>query len=301
MLEVQEKKLGYGSVLGLDLDNVNEISPEERAEFTRTNLAGRAGKFMYPLSAYSYMIENRPDVLKHHYRLTGSLGTGPEEALGPTVVLALLHHYTVLRFEEGIIHEVRSAQAMGATKAQINELLALTFIHGGCCGWRGVYEQTMEYMSQYREPTTPIAWPAGWAPDVDAFASGMDFSVREMLDGEREKLFGWYESTIGFVPRSAAMLAKYNPTFLKAYRGKFENAMSTGALPKQIVPYIFLYYNVHRGFRDGIREAALLGKAWGMTRDQVMNAVVLGTAFMGGLDSAYITDEAIGDILESWD
>ena len=264
------------------------------------NLEGRAGKFMYPLSAYTWMLENRPDVLKHHYRNTGALFTGPNDSLGATVVLALLHHYTVLRFEEGIIHEVRSAQAMGATKAQINELLALTFIHGGCCAFRGVYEQTMEYMSQYREPTTPIAWPVGWAPDVDAFASGLDFSVREMLDGEREKLFGWYETTIGFVPRSATFLSKYNPIYLKANRGKFENAMSTGALPKQIVPYIYIYYNVHRGFRDGIREAVLLGKAWGMTRDQVVNAIVLGVAFMGGMDSAYIVDEAVGDILESW-
>lgn len=301
MSEIQVQEKGYGTTLGLNLDDVSEITPEERSAFTMANLAGRQGKFMYPLSAYTYMIENRADILKYHYRLTGALGGDSKEPMGATILLALLHHYTVLRFEEGIIHEVRSAQAMGATKAQINELFALSFIHGGCCAWRGVYEQAMDYMTQYREPQTPIVWPEGWAPDVGAFSSGLDFSVRKMQDGEQQKLFGWYETTIGHVPRSAALLAKYNPTFLKAYRGRLENAMSTGSLPKQIVPYIFIYYNVHRGFRDGIREATLLGRAWGMTRDQVISAVVMGTAFMGGLDSAYITDDAIGDILESWD
>lgn len=297
----ESSKAGFGVVNGLDLDNPMVVTPEERANFTMGMLAGRAGKFMYPLSAYSYMLENRPDVLKHHYRLTSTLGTDPNEMLGGAVILTLLHHYIVLRFEEGIIHEVKSSQLLGATKAQVNELFALSFVQGGCCAFRGIYEETMDYMAQYREPATPIAWPAGWAPDPAAYASGLDFSAREMLDGELDKLFAWYEATIGYVPRSAALMAKCNPTFLKAYRAKLENAVSTGTLPKQLFPYISIHYNVHRGFREGIREATLLGKAWGMTRSQVVSAVVLGTAFMGSLDSAYITDEAIGDILEAWD
>ena len=76
--------------------------------------------------------------------------------------------------------------------------------------------------------------------------------------------------------------------------------MSTGALPKQMVPYILIHYNMNRGFREGIREATLLGKAWGMTRDHVMNAVTLGTGYMAGIDGVYIVQEAIGDIIESW-
>ena len=51
----------------------------------------------------------------------------------------------------------------------------------------------------------------------------------------------------------------------------------------------------------GIRGATLLGKAWGMPRDHVVNALTLGTGYMAGIDGMYIVDEAIGDILASWD
>ena len=116
-----------------------------------------------------------------------------------------------------------------------------------------------------------------------------------------ELLDKWYAETIGYTPRSVQFLTKQNPRFMKAHRAKFEAALKTGGLPKQIVPYILIHYNMNRGFREGIREAALLGKAWGMRKDHAIASITLGTGYMAGIDGLYIVDEAIGDLMDDWD
>lgn len=299
----QQAQDRYTASRGLDLGNIGETTREEIAAFRSTVLEGRRGKLMYPLSAYSFVLENRPDMLKYHFRQMQQLHAVPGggETGSALTCLTMLHWYACNRVEEGVIHEVRSSQREGASKAQVNEVLALAFMHSGPSGFRTVYDQAFDYMQTFQDPDTPITFPPGWAPDVEAFSSGLDFSIIDLVDGERELLFGWYESTIGYVPRSVAFLTEHNPRFMKAHRGKFEGALSTGALPKQIVPYILIHYNMNRGFRDGIREAILLAKAWGMTAGQVINAITLGVGYMSGIDGAYIVAEAAGDLLESWD
>ncbi len=51
-----------------------------------------------------------------------------------------------------------------------------------------------------------------------------------------------------------------------------------------------------RGFKDGIREAVLLGKSFGMTRPQLTDAICW--AYYGGMDAISIAEEAAGDILD---
>ena len=213
----------------------------------------------------------------------------------------MLHWYACQRVRDGIIHEIRSCQELGATRAQINEILGLAFMHSGPSGFNEVYYQAFDYMESYQEPEHKIKFPTGWEPEPAAFLSGLDFENPELGAGEEALLFKWYEDTIGYVPRSVQLLTRYNPRFMKANRAKFEGAFRTGALPKQMAPYIMIHYNMNRGFREGIREATLLGKAWGMRREHVVGAITLGTGYMAGMDALYIVDEAIGDILETWD
>ena len=300
---MSKENYGFWWSSGLNLGNVGETTREEIAAFRGQNLERRKGKLMYPLSAYSFVLENRPDMLKYHLRQMQFLHAVPANGEVPMAItmLTMLHWYACNRVEEGVIHEVMGCQEMGATKAQVNEVLALAFMHSGPSGFRTVYHQAFDYMQSYRDPDHSIKWPEGWAPDPDAFVTGLNFDSPDLTDAERDQLFEWYERTIGYVPRSVQMLARYNPNFMKAHRAKFEGAMKTGALPKQIVPYILIHYNMNRGFRDGIREAALLGKAWGMKRDHIINAVTLGVGYMSGIDGAYIVDEAIGDLLKSWE
>ena len=43
-----------------------------------------------------------------------------------------------------------------------------------------------------------------------------------------------------------------------------------------MLPYLLLGYNTVRGFHDGIRENVLLGRALGMTREQLLDAICQG-------------------------
>ena len=89
---------------------------------------------------------------------------------------------------------------------------------------------------------------------------------------------------------------RHRPSELKAYRNAFEHAIMT-SLPKQMMAYLLLHHNVHRGSPGGIREAVLLGRAFGMTVDQLLDAICWG-AFQGGINSLQIVEEAAGDVLD---
>lgn len=300
-----EAPYGFKYSQGLDLADVEETTPEEIKDFLAANLEKRHGRLAYPVSAYSFLLNNRPDMLKYHMRQMQFLHAVPAngELSMSITCMTMLHWYACNRVVEGVAHEVRGSLDHGATKAAVNEILALAFMHSGPSGFGAVYEGAADYMVTYQDPAAEklAVWPEGWAPDPEAFRTGLDFSMPDMPDAERDLLFGWYEETVGYVPRSIRMLAKYNPRFIKAHRAKFEGALKTGALPKQLVPYILIHYNMNRGWGEGIREATLLGKAWGMTRDQVIHALTLGTGYMAGLDGLTIADEAVGDLLESWE
>lgn len=296
-------KYGFPSSEGMDLGNIDLMTDAEKEAFWGKKIARRHGKLMYPVTAYSFLMDNRSDMLKLHFRQMQFLHSFPEdEPLGrPTTCVTMLHWYACQRVRDGIVHEIRSCQELGASRAQINEVLGLAFMHSGPSGFNEVYYQAFDYMESYREPEHKIKFPTGWEPDPSAFVSGLDFDNPELGAGEEALLYKWYEDTIGYVPRSVQLLTHYNPRFMKANRAKFEGAFRTGALPKQMAPYIMIHYNMNRGFREGIREATLLGKAWGMRREHVVGAITLGTGYMAGMDALYIVDEAIGDILEAWE
>jgi hypothetical protein len=289
--------------LGLDLDNVEETTRDEIKAFRGEMLESRRGKFMHPQSAYSVLLEHRPDMLKLQLRQMHAAFEIPGEGPFPMLpCMVMLNWYTCHRYGEGIIHEIRAMQRYGATREQVTETLALAYMHSGPAGMRYLYHEGYDYLASYQDPDHEAQWPAGWGPDADALKSGMDFSTSELTEADRDALFGWYESTIGEVPRSVQLLARHNPTFLKAWRHKLEGTLR-GALPKQALPYTLIHYNVNRGFAGGTREAVLLGRAWGMTRAQVVAAVSFATAYVGGMDAMYLVDDAIGDLLEdpSWE
>src|SRR5262249_10616161 len=151
----------------------------------------------------------------------------------------------------------------------------------------------------YADRPEPAGWPQGWAPDSAAFHCGLDQSTLELTAADRKNLFEWYERTIGEVPRSVQFCAQYNPEFLKAYRAKWENAFR-GALPKQMMPYIMLRNSSIYGRREGIREAALLAKAWGMEKRWVVFGVTHVGFYFTGMDGMYVVEDALRDVLADW-
>jgi hypothetical protein len=127
----------------------------------------------------------------------------------------------------------------------------------------------------------------------------VDFTSAEASADEVAQIQDWYLKTLGEIPRYVRFLALYRPRLLKAYRNRFEHAIRDG-LPKQMMPYLLLHYNGLRGFRDGIREAVLLGRAMGMTRIALLDAIAWDMLY-GGVDTISIADEAAGDILSAMD
>src|SRR5207244_7674211 len=134
----------------------------------------------------------------------------------------------------------------------------------------------------FGESPVALEFPDGWAADAAAFKAGLDFSTREMTPADLAALTVWYEGTIGFVPDSIRFGLKHNPQFVKVNRAKWEVAIKT--LPKQVAPYLMLRHHTITGSRDGLREAALMGKAWGMTPHWIVQAITATAMYFTGFD-----------------
>jgi hypothetical protein len=280
---------------GLDLTNLDSITPEEVAAFRNyyTRVKGQ------PMPALEFWLEFRPDVMKR-YRAGVRHTTSAEEHDHPLLhAMAMLHFYAVTGYEDGIEYEVKLCHEGGATKAEILDLLAVAFIHGSPRGMRFVASGASSQLRDWVEPEPRAKWPAGWSCDPDALRSGADFSTQDASAEDIKRIVAWYRATLGEVPSYVDFLARNRPGLLKAYRNRFEHAIRD-ELPTQMLAYAVLNMNVARGFAEGIRESVLLGSALGMTRPQLTDAITWGL-YYGGVDAIGVAQRAAGDLLDHLD
>jgi alkylhydroperoxidase/carboxymuconolactone decarboxylase family protein YurZ len=275
--------------LGLDLLRPDETTEEEKEAFRRLHfeLVG------HRQPGNNFWIDERPDVQKRYRLWSDSLTFATRGSGAPG--LSMLVMYGNMGYEEGVRLLVHGNQRSGMTKAQVLDTLAMAFMYLGPLGMATAANALEGYT--WIEPPVPMAFPDGWTYDPDAFKSGLDFSSTRLSEDEVNKLEHWYETTLGEIPGYVRFFSRYRPVVLKAYRNRFENTLKV--LPKQYWPYFLIDLNVTRCYREGIREGVLLGKGFGMTRDQVVEAIGHGT-FYGGMDAASVAYEAAGDILDSW-
>ena len=281
---------------GLDIDNI-EVTTQEEIDTYLSRMWRHRG-LLYEVSANSIWLDTRPDMAKLHRWGAGLFGR-PEASNILTMGIANLHTYIHLGWEPGIHNEFRVLQRQGLTKEQLFEIVMMAQLTAGIRGLELVYRSVGTIIVDWQDRPIKPAWPEGWAADPEAFRAGLDLSTRELTDADLKALTAWYENTIGEVPRSVTFAAKYHPKFLKAYRAKWEAAFRT--MPKQMMPYLMLRHNTWTGNRAGIREAALLGKAWGMTKHWIVNPVTHTAYYFAGLEGLYQVEEAIGDILDTWE
>jgi hypothetical protein len=241
--------------------------------------------------SYEFWLEFRPDVVKRHKLRTATRTTGPDF---PLPALAALHQYVIDAFDDGIGYEIELARTMGARRSDVLDTISVAFIHSGHPGMYLVSRRA-EALRSYAEPQEADRFPPDWSFDPHAFDSGMDFSVLEATPQDLRSLTDWYERTAGEVPKGVRFLARHRPDLLKAYRNRYEHAISQ-SLPAQMLPYLLLHHNAVRGFRDGIRENVLLGKALGMTRPQLLNAICQAELHAGA-EVFDVVAEAAGDVL----
>ena len=282
---------------GLNIDDLEHTSQEE-VDLYLTRMWRNRGT-LYEVSANSVWLDTRPDFAKLHRWGAAQFGR-PHPSNILMLSLLNLHSYIHLGWEVGILNEFRVLQRLGVTKAQLMEVVMAAQLSAGIRGLQCVYNAVGLLLPDWRDHPVQAPFPAEWAPDPAAFRSGLDLSTRELTAGDVQNLNDWYMRTLGEVPRSVTFAAKHHPRFLKAFRAKWEAAFR-GALPKQMMPCLMLRHATMNGQLDGLREAALLARAWGVSREWVVR-VITGTSFdFTGLEALNVVDEAIGDMLAKWD
>jgi hypothetical protein len=269
------------------LDTMTEEEAQQFRSFYKKNLGVSHPGFDF------WIDEDRPDVLKRYRAYaedqtrTGSLDLGKV-----TIVGGFLPFYALSGYREGIRFITHMYQKLGLSRSQVLEVQAVAFLYNGPRGSETVAEALDGY--NWIEPEEPAKFHDNWGPDPAAFKSGIDYTVREILPGEAEKMRRWYELTLGEVPRYVDFLLRYRPQLLKSWRNRYENILVE--LPKQVMPYTQLHWNVMRGFGDGIRENILLARAFGMTKDQVFTSI-FSSMLNAGPEALNIVDEYADDVL----
>jgi hypothetical protein len=92
-------------------------------------------------------------------------------------------------------------------------------------------------------------------------------------------------------------LANHRPMLLKSHRARIENMLYV--LPKQMWPTCMLYYHVMTRCPDGLRENALLCKAWGVSKSDTLDTI--GNALVyGQMEAANQLQRVCADVFDSW-
>jgi hypothetical protein len=289
----------FGSRNGLNVDNLEVTTDEEIDAFLNATRKGRGPLDpgpQYEMRANSLWLYNRPDVAKLHMRVLDGWHSLDLEPIISASSFANLHTYINQAWETGIENCTRGLQRRGVTRAQLMEGIMHAQLSAGIRGLEAVYRAIGIILGDYVERPEPAVWPAGWAPDMAAFYCGLDHSTKELTPGDLRAIEEWYDKTIGEVPRRVRFLARYDPRSLKATRARWEGVFR-GALPKQMMPYFMIRHNTVIGNKGGLREAVLLGKAWGLTNDYIVNTIVQGAYYYTGIEQMDLVDEALGDVL----
>jgi len=276
---------------GLDFQNLSGITPEEIETF-RNSYRTEDGSMQ---SGFDFLIDHNPAALKT-YRYYASFVQQPfRNPRYQAPVFGGIAYVALLDFDEGVRYCIVPALRAGFTREQIMEGMSIVFLVGGTRSLVTINRALKDF--QWPEKAEEaVDWPEGWTPDPAAFESGLDFSTSEVLPGEVEKVVDWYERTIDWVPTWVEYFVKYNPGALKGWRYRYEKALTT--LPKQIMPMSLLFAGARMEQKETIRENVLLARAFGVPREDVLQA--LGVTAVYGTAKIAAAYEAAADIFDSW-
>jgi hypothetical protein len=289
----------WGMHNGLNLDNLEVTTDAEIDAFLADARKARGALDpgpLYNMTANSVWLYARPDFAKLHRRVIAAWGTHGLDPIITAASFTNLHAYINQAWEIGIENCTRGLQMRGVTKAQLMETIMHAQLTAGIRGLQCVYRALGIILNDYVERPEPAVFPEGWAPDMQAFYCGLDTTTKELTPQDKRAIEEWYERTIGEVPRWVSVLATIDPISLKAWRAKWEGAFR-GALPKQMMPYLSLYHHTIIGNKGGMREAALLGKAWGMSNAYIVNTMVMAAYYFTGYERLELIDDMLVELL----
>jgi hypothetical protein len=288
---------------GLDLSNIEHTSQQEIDAYLTSRWHGRGP--LYDMYAMSLMLDYAPDFAKLHWWAAETFRSLPSDpdTYDPSFAtpnsIQQLHSYMVLGWETGIRNQFRVLRRLGFSRAQMMEVIMFGRLVAGMRGLGHVYHAIGDVLPDYQDGHGQPQFPTGWATDPAAFQSGLDLSTRDFTPQDRTNLVEWYERTLGYVPKSIQFGMRWDPLLLKVQRAMWERAIKT--LPKQVAPYLMLRDGMLSGEREAVREAALLGKAWGLTPDWIIRGITQTVQYFTGLRGLYVACDAVDDILSNWD
>ena len=221
------------------------------------------------------MFDHRPDYARFFYEGLRTFRTRLEltstETSNPVqLTITSFQHlpmYILYGWETGIYNEFRHLQSRGLSKAQLMELVMFAQLQ---CR----YPRLAAGLQRGRQVLAGLAGrsrrgPAarvGRRPIQTPSRPGSISRVRELTDADHAATSrAGTSSTIGYVPNSVKFAMTYHPEFYKWHRARWEVIFQK--LPKQTAPVRDDPPAHADGNHDALREAVLLGKAWGITRE----------------------------------
>jgi hypothetical protein len=290
-----------------DVAQIDGFGPEALDEFVDARRAhglnvDRGWGLMYQSTADSIMLDNRPDYARYFYEglrtfRTRLEHTGTETRNPVQLTITSFQHlpmYILYGWETGIYNEFRHLQSRGLSKAQLMELVMFAQLQAGMRGLQLVYNAVGRNLPDWSDGPGEVPLPEGWAADPEAFKSGLDLTVRSLSDADRRAVTDWYERTLGYVPGSVAFAMRHHPEFYKWHRARWEIIFQK--LPKQTAPYVMIRQHMLTGNHDALREAVLLGKAWGITREWLVHGIVV-SAYYTGFEALHTAFDTLRDVI----
>jgi len=250
------------------------------------------------------MLHLRPDALKRYRRWVEvtPAGFGLENPIpAPAMGMMWLHYYCVSCYPQGILYEVIAARHWGARRSEVADTITVAWLHGGPFGANTTAGVVADYMDGWaNEPEgAGTAWPEGWAPDADAFRSGITLDSENRISAEDlGRLEEWHRRVQGAVPAYVPFLARHYPLALKAWRGRYENAMA-GTLPKQLIALLQVHVAAMQKRPDAVRRSVTMARSFGVKKDHVAMTLANTQVYLGDLamDAAV---EGVVDLLDGW-
>lgn len=288
--------------MGLDLSNLDELTEEEGNAHLLSALRSRGP--LYQLWCNEITLDYAdPEWVKLHARAVRHCDAGGHmEYSQPDLLIWSVHNlpsYMMIGWETGVRNEFFALWRHGLGLAQTMEIVMFAQSYAGMRGLGHVYRAVGDFLAVYGPPKIEPVWPDGWAPDPDAFKAGLDLDEPDMTPEDRRNLEGWYEQNMGYVPKSIQFGIKHHPEFVKANRAKWEVAIKT--VPKQVAPYIMLKTNMLSQNVEGLREAALLARSWGIEKRYVRQLMAGSVFYFAGFEAYHAPAAAIDDILDEWE
>lgn len=290
-----------------DIAQIDGFGPDALQEFVEARRAhglnvDRGWGLMYQSTADSIMLDHRPDYARYFYEglrtfRTRLEETGTESSNPVQLTITSFQHlpmYILYGWETGIYNEFRHLQSRGLSKAQLMELVAFAQMQAGIRGLQLVYNAVGRHLPDWQDGPGEVPLPAGWAADPEAFKAGLDLGVRSLTGDDRRAVTDWYERTIGYVPDSVDFAMRHHPEFYKWHRARWEIVFQK--LPKQTAPYVMIRQHMLTGNAAALREAVLLGKAWGITREWLVHGFI-ASAYYTGFEALSTVYEVVSDLL----